>query len=89
MAEQAIPKDWLQERATAAEAEAHHTSPEWPVPFGALNAEWEQMLTQMQPGDELWSFASPRESWEQLAGRAGYALVRDGVAIAVLVTMMN
>ena len=43
----------------------------------------------MQPGDELWTFSSPAQSWEDLAGRAGVALVRDGNPIKVLVTMMN
>jgi hypothetical protein len=43
----------------------------------------------MQPGDELWTFASPAKSWEDLAGRAGIAVVRDGNPIMVLTTMLN
>ena len=43
----------------------------------------------MQPGDKLVRFASPAASWEDLAGRAGIALVRDGNVIDAFVTMMN
>jgi hypothetical protein len=58
-------------------------------PFGALNAQWEALKARMQPGDELWSFASSAQSWQDLAGRAGVALVRHGEIIERLVTMMN
>jgi hypothetical protein len=43
----------------------------------------------MQPNDELWTFSSPPRTWEDLAGRAGIALVRDGQVIEVIVTMLN
>ncbi len=58
-------------------------------PFAGLNAEWEAMKARLQPGDELWTFASSKESWRNLAGRAGIALVRNGQIIERLVTMMN
>lgn len=58
-------------------------------PFGGLNAKWEALKARMQPGDELWTFASSPQSWRDLAGRAGIALVRDGQIIERLVTMMN
>ena len=57
--------------------------------FGGLNAEWEALKARMQPGDELWTFASSPESWRNLAGRAGIALVRNGQIVERLVTMMN
>jgi hypothetical protein len=43
----------------------------------------------MQPGDQLWTFTSSWQSWRDLAGRAGIALVRKGQIIERLVTMMN
>ena len=43
----------------------------------------------MRPGDRIVRFESPAASWEDLAGRAGIALVRDGEAIGAIVTMMN
>jgi len=42
-----------------------------------------------KPGDELWSFSSSTESWQQFAGRMGVALLRDGKAIEVIITEMN
>lgn len=94
----AVPTEWLDERITVAEAERRHPGirderlarhPELGRPFGGLNAEWEALKAQMEPGDELWTFLSSAESWRRLAGRAGVALLRDGTAIAVITTMMN
>ena len=63
--------------------------PDAAKPFGFKHGEWEALKAQMRPGDQLWTFASPAESWEHLAGRAGIALVRDGNTIAVLLGAMN
>ena len=61
-----------------------------------------KFLLERQVGDELWEFSSPPESWRQMAGRGGYAIVRpmtstdDGGGsvsasrlVAVWVTHMN
>lgn len=32
----------------------------------------------LQPGDEIWTFETPPETWSAGVGRAGYAVVRDG-----------
>jgi hypothetical protein len=93
-----IPKTWLDKKVTIAEAEAAHpgvndervqSMPEIAKPFGFLNGKWEALKAEMQPGDELWTFSSPAQSWQDLAGSAGVALVRDGNPIKVLVTMRN
>lgn len=74
------------------EAERRH-SPEHIAallkPFGYSNGEWEALKASMQPGDELWTFASSLASWRALAGRAGVALVRDGKIVATIITMKN
>ena len=89
---------WLIKKTSVAEAEAEHPGmrderakqhPELARPFGALNAKWEKLKADMQPNDELWTFSSPPRTWEDLAGRAGIALVRDGIAIEIIVTMLN
>jgi hypothetical protein len=86
--------EWLRKRITVAEAAARHMihvnrlGPE-PVPFGLQNDRWRAMIGEMQHGDELWEFASSPESWQQLAGRAGIALVRNGEIVASIVTMLN
>jgi hypothetical protein len=93
-----IPASWLIKKTTVAEAEADHPGvrderaqrhPELARPFGALNAKWEALKADMQPNDELWTYSSPPRTWEDLAGRAGIALVREGMAIEILVTMLN
>jgi hypothetical protein len=93
-----IPKAWLDKKVTIAEAEAEHPGisdervqrfPDAAKPFGFKNGQWEAIKAAMQPGDELWTFRSPAESWKNLAGRAGIAVVRDGNPVMVLTTMLN
>jgi hypothetical protein len=93
-----IPKAWLDKKITIAEAEAEHPGindervqrfPDAAKPFGFKSGQWEAIKAAMQPGDELWTFASPAKSWEDLAGRAGIAVVRDGNPVMVLTTMLN
>ena len=85
---------WLQSQTTIDEAEAANMvkddqlGPD-PVPFGFINEEWKELLKQMQEGDELWEFESPPETWENLAGRKGIALIRNCQVIAYIVTLMN
>ncbi len=59
------------------------------VPFGFANDKWLAFKAKMQPGDKIVDFATSPESWENLAGRAGYALVREGKPVETFVTMMN
>jgi hypothetical protein len=93
-----IPKAWLDKKVTIAEAEAEHPGikdervqrfPDAAKPFGFKSGQWEAIKAAMQPGDELWTFASPAKSWEDLAGRAGIAVVRDGNPVMVMTTMLN
>lgn len=41
------------------------------------------------PGEELRWFSSPARDWEMLAGRSGYEILKDGVVIERVVTVMN
>ncbi len=93
-----IPVTWLQKKVTVAQAEAEHPgisderkvrSPEAAKPFGFQHQKWEEFKAGMLPSDELWTFSSPADSWRDLAGRAGIALVRNGVPIRTIVTVMN
>jgi hypothetical protein len=43
----------------------------------------------MHEGDQLWTFTSPPETWQALAGRSGIALLRDGQIVGHHVTLMN
>lgn len=49
----------------------------------------QELLDLMVTGDELWKFNSGKESWQHLAGRAGYVVVRHGQQVAHLTTIMN
>jgi len=87
-------KDWLQKRLTVAEAEAAYMVKDdrlgpAPIPFGFQNDKWRALLAEMREGDELWEFTSSPESWRNLAGRAGIALVRRGEVVRTIVTTMN
>lgn len=55
----------------------------------AFQARWETFLGQRLAGDTLWTFRSPADTWANLAGRTGYAIVHDGRPVRTLVTMMN
>ncbi len=87
-------KEWLTRKTTAAEVEAtvmdpDHPPESYPVPLGPSLREWQRLAAQMRPGDELWEFCSPPETWEHLAGRAGLALVRDGAILDTIIMMVN
>jgi hypothetical protein len=89
-----IPTSWLHTKYTREELEAEnmtHREDLWPapIPFGFLNDKWQQLLALQQPGDELWTYSSSRDSWANLCGRAGVALVRNGVVVAQFMTSMN
>jgi hypothetical protein len=94
----AIPITWLEKKISVAEAEATYPGvkddsaarfPDAAKPFGFRHQQWEELKAAMMPGDDIWTFASPPKSWEDLSGRAGVALVRGGVPIMILVTAMN
>jgi len=51
--------------------------------------EWEDFVRKMGDADELWRFRSPPETWQELAGREGFAIVRAGRPVAHYVTCMS
>jgi hypothetical protein len=42
-----------------------------------------------QSGDHIYAFCSPPDTWENLCGRQGYLIVRDGKIVRTVVTMLN
>jgi hypothetical protein len=89
-----MDKDWLKRKLTIEEAEAENLVADsrlgpTPIPFGFCYYEWESLIAEMQPGDELWEFSSSRESWKHLCGRSGIALVRGGEIVQMMITEMN
>ena len=43
----------------------------------------------MKPGDELWEYNTGGDSWENLRGEMGYAVVRNGKVVEFEMLMMN
>ena len=58
-------------------------------PFGFMNADWLRLKNLYQPGDKLIEFTSSQESWAQMAGRAGYQLLRGSEILYTVITVMN
>jgi hypothetical protein len=90
-----IPAHWLQERVTIEEVEerfreiGRYFEASWqeivdPIPWG-----WPELVSHMQDGDEIWYYHSPPGRWAAKMGRAGYVLVRDGVQVGAIITVMN
>lgn len=48
-----------------------------------------EFKAKLQPGNELWEFCSDKQSWDCMAGRAGYKITRAGETVAELVTILN
>lgn len=72
-----IPTEWLTKRVSIQNVDIK------------LKADLEKLQSAMKPGDELWEFKSPPETWRMFAGVAGYAIVRDGTPVGGVVTYMN
>lgn len=53
------------------------------TPFGHLGARWVTFRANLQPEDELWSFAAVRtDEWGSKEHTRGYAIVRNGRVMA-------
>jgi hypothetical protein len=75
-----LPFDWLSGRASSAEVVLRRYGDGGPLG---------KLVAAMQPGDELRKFNSPRRAWQKMAGRFGYAVVREGKPIAMVILRMN
>ncbi len=60
-----------------------------PIPFGFQHRQWMDLKSRIEKGDELWEFCSPPKTWEDLCGRAGVCIVRDGEVIDSIITLEN
>jgi hypothetical protein len=82
-----IPNEWLGSTVPVEDVEDDNLVDG--VPFGNQAVEWKQFKAGMIEGDEICSFCSPPDSKDDLAGRGGYALVRQGKVVRYIVTMLN
>ncbi|QAY95210.1 hypothetical protein CWB41_05250 [Methylovirgula ligni] len=77
-----VPVEWLKAPVSVAEIDAE-------LGGSSFREAWQKLKGRMRPGDTILRFESSAASWEDLSGRAGIALVRDGEAIDAIVTLMN
>jgi len=92
------PLGWLAERLTLEKFEAgtgvhlHADGAPAVLAMGGLDRPGRELAAiklRILDGDEVWSFSSPNETWRNMMGTAGYALVRAGRVVAHAVTAMN
>jgi len=79
-----IPARWLEKEISITHIDEYFV--DWPV---GKKAQWQLIKARMVEGDECWYFNSAGDSWKNLVGRSGYAIVRDGKPIDGIITMMN
>ncbi len=79
-----IERDWLLSFVTLDELEQEFHSA---VP--RFRRYWEEFKNRLQPGDELWRFESPSETWESFPrmGHAGIAVIRKEEIVDFITTM--
>jgi hypothetical protein len=56
---------------------------------GAPSDTWSSFRSKIQDGDEIWQYCSDCQSWDFLAGRAGYKITRGGKIVDGILTRMN
>jgi hypothetical protein len=71
--------------------EVNHVPREWlrERVHVVIEREHDDTFGWLKPGDEIWWYRSPPESWQRLTGRSGSALVRKGKVIRSHLVLMN
>jgi hypothetical protein len=59
------------------------------VPFGFNNDTWLKFKMRLCGTDKIYYFISEKDSWTILCGCAGYALIREGQVVDVIITSGN
>ncbi len=88
-----VARAWLGQRATRPEVEEllKEVAEHWGKSDQGrqLEERIRRVLELERPGDTYRHFRTPPYTWRQLTGREGITLVRDGVPIAGIVTVLN
>ncbi len=79
---------WRKERVTVEHID-HYPILDHEHPFSDDFAGWRDLKSQIQEGDELWTFCSPQEEWDRHMGWQGVLLVRDGRFVDLCVSAQN
>ena len=81
------PTAWINSRVTLGEIEGPDRAADLVKP--ADTPQWRAFKERLEPGDELWYFTSPSESFRNGAGRMGYVILRKGMQVVHFNAMMN
>jgi len=57
-----------------------------PEKAGGQLAWWKAFRSNIQEEDVLWWFSSPKKTWDQAMGWAGFAIIREGQLVDAIVT---
>lgn len=84
------PLQWLEEKVTVEQLHAHSDNSDVSE---ILRTEYRKLVDAvavfLQPGDELWRYSSPDESWQAMCGRSGFVIVRAGKIVHEQLVMRN
>ena len=83
-----VPMSWITARdlpRTEFEAD-YQKSKEW---ITSKRDEFEELHRIVSEGDEVATFSSPPATWQYFGGRAGWAVIRNGVIIGQVVTVTS
>lgn len=59
------------------------------LPFGFANPDWVIFKKKVRPRDRIVQYSTDERSFRNLAGEAGYALIRNNCVVDTFVTMKN
>jgi hypothetical protein len=92
----ALPSAFLVTRLAVKEGEALRELPvddARPAFDPARSVDWRDRAsslgTIMNSGDELWTWSNPKWAWDDMMGRAGFAVVRNGEVMDYSLVIMN
>lgn len=83
------PSDWL---VVKLDLQTFEPGSSWKVGErrSALSrGQWLMLKQELSPGDEVWEYSSPADTWSALAGSAGIAVVRAGAVLRAYELIMN
>lgn len=85
-------QSWLRRRLAIAEFSTGKLLWETPLTLrstSGLEPDLPWATDQMRPGDELWEYNTGGDTWANLCGEMGYAIVRGGRVVEFVMAMMN
>jgi len=77
---------WLVRKVSLVEVQKEVLTPQT---LPSFRSEFNAFASAATESHEVWEFCSPQSEWNQLAGRSGFALVKDGRVTNAIVTMLS